>query len=60
MQLYTTNEVCAKLKIHRHTLEREVRKGKIKFSFVGDRKRFSEEQIQEYLENNNAAQTTAD
>jgi excisionase family DNA binding protein len=51
-ELYTITEVCARLKIHRHTLREEINKGKLKFSKVGEHKRFSEEQIQEYLKKN--------
>ncbi len=52
MEFYTTKEVAEMLKVTKKTINQYVRKGKIKAIDMGNKYRFTKEQIEEFVENN--------
>lgn len=50
IEMYTVSETAAILRIHRVTLYNEIRAGRIRPTRIGKRKRFTQQEIQRYLD----------
>ena len=50
--LYNLQEACQKLGISKQTLKSIIKRNEISYTTVGKRKKFTDEQISQYLKNN--------
>jgi excisionase family DNA binding protein len=54
MEFYSTDNLAQMFGVHKRTIIREMDRGKLLFSRVGNKRRVSEDQLNQYIENKTA------